>query len=499
MLLEMKDINKSFNDNIVLKNVNLAVDNSEIHALLGENGAGKSTLMNILGGVFTADSGHIVFGNNDVAITSPSTALQMGIAFIHQELNLINDLTVYENLFLGEEKHKGLFLDKQYMINETKRVLSLLDADINPLDKVSTLDAAYKQITEIARALLFNARLIIMDEPTASLTEDEINRIFEIMRSLKRNGVSIVFISHKLKEVTTICDSYTILRDGEVVASGSIDNVSESDIACQMVGHKVSNLRLTRNMNIGKEILNVDHLCLEPHFRNISFSLKKGEILGFTGLLGDGRSEIFQALIGFLQGFKGQITFKGVPYKPSSTHKSARLGIGYVPSDRKENGIIKDLNILHNGSIVIYEKISRMLRINHRIENQKMDALIRDLRIKLGCKTDSILSLSGGNQQKVVLAKWLNSESDVLIFDNPTQGVDIGAKEDIYQIILSLAEKGVAVVVLSGEAQEIVRLCDRTYVLYHGNITSQLIGDEMNEQTIMQYATGAKNAYNEVH
>lgn len=494
MQVTLKNINKSFNTNVVLHNVSLALNEGEIHALLGENGAGKSTLMNILGGVLPADSGEIYVDGICTRISSPSDALNRGIAFIHQELNLVNDLTVYENLFLGEEMKNGIFLSKRKMIEKSKEILASMSADIDPTQIVGHLDASYKQIVEIARALLFNARLIIMDEPTTSLTSDEIERIFGIMRTLKENGVSIVFISHKLREVTEICDCYSVLRNGSVVSSGKISDVNELDLAGMMVGHEFSTKRLERSVCIGEEILKCDGLTLEPYYRNVSFSLKRGEIVGFTGLLGDGRSEIFQTILGYLHGAHGSIEYKKKIYKPTTTGKAASLGIGYVPRNRKENGIIKDLSILENGSIVIYRKLRRFLLTNHRLENKKMDALIEKLRIKLIDKNSPITSLSGGNQQKVVLAKWLNADSDVLIFDNPTQGVDIGAKEDIYDIILSLAEHGTAVVVLSGEAQEIIRLCDRTYVMYHGNITKELIGDEMNESRILQFATGADTA-----
>ncbi|MCR4622384.1 MAG: sugar ABC transporter ATP-binding protein [Clostridiales bacterium] len=494
MALELSGISKSYGSNLVLDNVDFSLSDGEIHALLGENGAGKSTLMNILGGVVKADKGRICLDGNEIDISSPSDAIRHGIAFIHQELNLINDLSVYENLFIGEELRRFTFLSKGKMLEKARNVLAEMGADIPPDALVGELDAGSKQIVEIARSLLFNARTIIMDEPTTSLGEKEIARVFELMRSLKRRGVSIIFISHKLREVMEICDRYTVLRDGCVAGKGDIPDTDETQLALLMVGHAVNGNEYRRTHALGGVALEAQDLASPPFFSDISFSLRHGEILGFTGLLGDGRSELFQAIFGFLPVKSGRIRLEGKAVRISSPRKAAALGIGYVPPDRKENGIIKDLTILENGSIVIYERIRRFLFTDHRREKALMLKNARELNIKYSGLGDSILSLSGGNQQKVVLARWLSAESLVLIFDNPTQGVDVGAKEDIYRIISRLAQEGCAIVVLSGEAQEITRLCERAYVMYHGKIAGELSGDELNENSIMLLATGAKQA-----
>lgn len=490
----LKGISKSFGSNRVLKEVDFTLHDGEIHALLGENGAGKSTLMNILGGVLKADAGEIFLNGHICRFDSPREAIENGIAFIHQELNLINDLSVYENLFIGEELKKGAFLRRKAMKEKAKCVLKSMDVDVDPDMLVSSLDASYKQIVEIARALLFDVNIIIMDEPTTSLTEPEIERVFKLMKTLKQKGVSIIFISHKLREVMRICDSYTVLRDGTVAGNGRIIDVNEKDLARLMVGHDII-VRDNRNSNTtGEEALSCENLTLEPYFSNISFRLHKGEILGFTGLLGDGRSELFQTVFGFRKGYTGTICVSGKPVRIRSTRHASSLGIGYVPKDRKENGIIKDLTILENGSIVIYENLRRFGLTDHRKEKRIMKMQAENLHIKYGDLNDLITSLSGGNQQKVVLSKWLSAESRILIFDNPTQGVDVGAKEDIYHIIRSLAQKGCAVVVLSSEAQEIIRLCDRTYVMYHGHTAGELLSDEMTENRIMLLATGAEES-----
>ena len=490
MTLSMLGIEKSFDQNHVLKKVDFVLKPGEIRALMGENGAGKTTFMNILGGVFPPNAGKILIDDKEVQFRTPRESQDAGIAFIHQELNLVNDLSIYENLFLGRELYKGMFLDKKTMIAKAKEVLARLEVDVDPRTLVSELDASYKQIVEIARALLMNASIIIMDEPTTSLTEVEIERVFTMMRTVKEQGVSIVFISHKLKEVMTICDTITVLRDGSVVYDGSIKGVTEADIAYHMVGHTVRTEQLKRNVNIGGEALSAENLTVEGMFRDINFSIKKGEIVGFTGLLGDGRSELFQTVFGCHPSYSGKIRVGGKEIRMKGTPTAYEAGIGYVPRDRKENGIIKDMTILENGSMVTYDRLTRGGLIDHKQEKGSMEKNRKELSIKMGDMDDLITSLSGGNQQKVVLAKWLSAKPDILVFDNPTQGVDVGAKEEIYDIILRLAEEGVAIVILSSEAQEIIRLCDRTLIMYHGTIRGELKSEQMTEQSIMVLATG---------
>ena len=305
-----------------------------------------------------------------------------------------------------------------------------------------------------------------------------------------RQGVSIIFISHKLNEVMEICDTYSVLRDGVLVKTGLVKDATEASLAKDMVGHDVRTEKLYRKSNISDEALKVIDLSFERAFKNITFTLKKGEILGFTGLLGDGRSELFQTVFGVNPGYTGKIYVLGKYKRMHTTRAARKCGIGYVPRDRKENGILKDLSILENGSIVTYEELSRLFLINHRAERAQMDRQVKDLSIKLDSVNDRITSLSGGNQQKVVLAKWLSAKPRILIFDNPTQGVDVGAKEEIYDIILKLAEQGVAICILSSEAQEIIRLCDRAFVMFHGEIRGELTDSQLNEHNIMLLATG---------
>lgn len=492
MILEMSDICKAFGANVVLKNVSFSLKGGEICALLGENGAGKSTLMNILGGVLLADSGEITLDGTPVVFHTPAESLGAGIAFIHQELNLINDLAVYENMFIGREiTRKNGLLDAERMCRETQAVFDRMGLDMNPKTMVRDLDASYKQIVEISRALMMNASIIIMDEPTSSLTGPEIERVFDMMRTLKEQGVGIVFISHKLKEVMQICTRYTILRDGNMVAEGAVAEVNTDDLARFMVGHDIRTMALQRGRQSTHEVLRAEALTDKNSFHDISFSVRAGEVLGITGLLGDGRSELFQSIFGAGHEYTGQVYFEGKPVKMHSTTQALELGIGYLPRNRKENGILKDMNILENGTIVTWPRLSKFGFINRLLQNREFDAQVKSLRIKMDNKFDLITNLSGGNQQKVILAKWLSIQPRLLILDNPTQGVDVGAKEEIYDIILNLAEEGVAVVVLSSEAQEIIRVCDRALVMYHGALQGELSGAAMNEHDIMRLATGA--------
>lgn len=494
MLLEMNGICKSYANTPVLKGVSLKTDRGEIRALIGENGAGKTTLMNILGGVAQADRGEILFEGQKMHFTRPRASLDAGIAFIHQELNLVNDLNIYENLFLGRELKQHGILDARAMSEQAGKVLASIGVDIDPRTPLGELDASYKQTVEICRALMMNARLIIMDEPTTSLTEPEIQRVFSLMRTLREHGVSIIFISHKLREVLEICDTYTVLRDGNVTGDGLTKDVTARDLARMMVGHEVKEGRADYTREKGNALLRVQELSRKGEFSKISFSLRKGEVLGFTGLLGDGRSELFRCIFGLTRPDSGQILLDGQPVSIRSTTQALALGIGYVPRNRKENGIIPDTSILENTTIVTLPQLKIGPFISRRKEQAQMFEFIHELRIKLSSPDDPITSLSGGNQQKVVLSKWLGARPRVMIFDNPTQGVDVGAKEEIYGVIDRLARSGMAIVVLSSEAQEIARLCDRTLVMYHGETVGELAESDITEEAVMLMATGSAAA-----
>ena len=491
MTVAMTDISKSFGANLVLDRVDFSAEGGKIAALLGENGAGKSTLMNILGGVIHADGGSISIDGRQASFLGPRDAINAGIAFIHQELNLINDLAVYENLFIGRElKTRRGFLDTAAMKREAAAVFERMDVDLDCTVLVRSLDASYKQIVEICRAMMMDARVIIMDEPTSSLTEAEIGRVFAFMRALKEKGSGLVFISHKLDEVTEICDTYTVLRDGKVVSSAPISSVAASDLARMMVGHDVAQ-GAAAAVEAGEVALEAKGLSDGRAFSDVSFAARRGEVVGFTGLLGDGRSELFLSIFGAGSRHTGSLLVNGVPAEIRSPSEAVSLGLGYVPRNRKENGIVKDLNILENGSLVTMKKRKKGPFLDWAKIRSDFEREREELSIKMESACAPITSLSGGNQQKVVLAKWLSAAPSILVLDNPTQGVDVGAKEEIYAAIAALAQRGVAVIVLSSEAQEIARLSRRCYVMYHGKIAHELSGDDVNEHEIMKWATGA--------
>ncbi|WP_227004100.1 sugar ABC transporter ATP-binding protein [Salicibibacter halophilus] len=489
----MENIHKSFNHVPVLKNVTINVEHGEIHALLGENGAGKSTLMNILGGVHHPDEGTIVLNGQTVEMVNPRTSQSYGISFIHQELNVVSDLRVYENMFLGAElENKFGFVKVEEMCRRTNEILAQLGVNIHPKTYVRQLDTSYKQMIEIARALLHKSRLIIMDEPTTALAEHEVRRLFALMKNLKQTGVSIIYISHKLKEIEEVCDTYTVLRDGKVVGSKRMKDEHLDEITKLMVGKSVSEDRLIESHAFGQVALEVKNLTHEGFFKDINFTVRKGEIVGFTGLAGDGRTELFESLFGYRKKYTGQIKIFDRVVTIKHPTQALKAGMGLVPKDRKENAIIKDLNVIQNMSLSSMAHFEKAGFIKGKTEREKFNFYQQKLNIKVPNPKTTIDKLSGGNQQKVVIAKWLEVNADIIIFDNPTQGIDVGAKREIYQHIVSLAAQGKAVIILSSEAPEIRKVCHTIHVMYQGEVTAQFAGEEATDDEIMSYATGSK-------
>ncbi len=493
--LRMKNICKSFSGVPVLKNVNLEIEKGTIHALLGENGAGKTTLMNILGGVLSMDSGSVELFGSEVHITNTAVAQHSGIAFVHQELNVVNDLMVYENLFLGQEiKNKIGGLDKKAMIQKTEQVLKRMHVEIDPTAMVRDLQASFKQIVEIAKAILMDSKLIIMDEPTTSLTQPEVENVFAIMKNLtKEHDATIIFISHKLGEVVEFCDDYTVLRNGELVGSEKIiegQSTSQADIARMMVGKNVLDVEVYQEHDIGEVVLEVKNMNVDARVKDISFELHAGEILGITGLLGDGKDEVVRALFGDLPLQSGSILKNGQEIKYNHPAKAKKHGIGMLPSNRKENAIIRDLSVLENITIVTLEDYRSGFALQRKKELAVAEEYKQKLNIKVADLANLIVSLSGGNQQKVVLAKWLTAKPDIMILSNPTQGVDVGAKNEIYSIIMELAKTGMGIIVTSGEAQEVLKICDRVLIMYHGELKGELMRSEISEEAIMILSTG---------
>lgn len=493
-LLKMTNISKSFSGVTVLDHVDLVVEEGEVHALLGENGAGKSTLMNILAGVYTRDTGSVEFDGKPLERTTVRMSEQAGIAFVHQELNLFNDLKVYENIFLRKElKKKFGILDKKAMIAKTNELFASLGVTIDPTALVSELDTCHKQLLEISKALFGNAKLFILDEPTTSLNNEEIDHLFAIVRRLKESGKSIIFISHKMKEIFTIADRYTILRNGEFIKSGYIKDTNPEDATRLMVGsgYEGSDVYVTRKL--GEPILELKGLC-GPGFHDVNLCVRKGEIIGLTGLMGAGVSEMMQAVFGILPIEAGVLTVKGKAVTKNSIHRAMENGIAMIAANRKENSVIPDGSLMENKYISEHTLSGRKQYIHKKKEREGFFEQKKALNIKANDPCESIMSLSGGNQQKVILARWLSTNADIILMDNPTQGIDVGAKAEIYRLILELAKQGKTILVNTLEIPEVQKIADRCVVFYHGSIHTILDRENMNEETVMLHATNVIQA-----
>ena len=492
MILEMKHINKAFGPVNALDDVSFTVGNAEIHGLLGENGAGKSTLMNILGGALQPNDGEIFIDGQLIEDMTIHKSNALGIKFIHQELNLVNDLTVFENLFLGQEiTNRAGMLDRKTMIARSWEVLKRIKVDIDPQEVVDSLEPSRKQLVEIARALLFESKLIIMDEPTTALTNKEIDILFEIMRSLKSHGLSIIFISHKMPELFAICEKYTVLRDGKFIESGYFKDINEQKATNLLVGRSIVDKLFTKENLNGEVVMQVAGLTSKGHFRDISFNLSAGEVLAITGLHGDGRGELSEALFGARHVQAGTVTVHGKRLNLGNIQDVMRAGVGMVPRNRKERSIIKDMSILNNLSIAFFIAKHNKFFINKKeeVERFRRNQKITDIRV--GNVDDYITSMSGGNQQKVIVSRWLEINSDIYILDNPTQGIDVGAKFEIYKLIGELARNGKSLIIFSSEFPEIYKIADRCLVMYEGQINAELNRDQLTELNVMYYATGA--------
>ena len=493
MLVEMRGITKDFGPVRAVDNVDFSIRSSEIVGLLGENGAGKSTLMNVLAGSYPAASGEIFINRRKVNITNARVANQYGIRFIHQELNLCNDLRVFENMFLGDEITKRFgMLNKKEMIDRCNKVFHRMKVNIDPYALVADLQAAEKQLVEIGKALLFKCELVIMDEPSTALSTREIENLFSIMRQFRDEGVSFIYISHKIPELFEICETYYVLRDGKLVARGSFSDIDENGITEHMIGRQLADDEFSRHVSSSRELvaLSVRNLSGKD-FKNIAFDLHEGEVLAITGLHGSGRDSIADALYGVIP-YKGEIIIGGRPVKPGMNIRGfLNHGVIMVPRMRKERGIHNDLSIRDNISMGYFNTKFRRLLINNKAENERFFRQKKALAIKAEQPENPITSLSGGNQQKVILGRWLETDANVILFDNPTQGIDVGAKFEIYHLILSLALKGKAIIIFTQEFPEIFKVADSCIVLYKGEINAVLSRDELTEKNVMYYSTGA--------
>ncbi|MFP7270920.1 sugar ABC transporter ATP-binding protein [Bacillus safensis] len=493
MNIEMHNIHKAFGKNTVLSGVSFDLVTGEVHALMGENGAGKSTLMNLLTGLYSLDQGTIQIDGKETAFKNPKEAEQHGIAFIHQELNIWPDMTVLENLFIGKEIYTKLgLLDTKKMKTLAQTQLDRLSVNLSLEQEAGSCSVGQKQMIEIAKALMTDAKVIIMDEPTAALTEREIEKLFQVIESLKKEGVSIVYISHRMEEIFAICDRITIMRDGKTVDTKAIPETNFHEVVKKMVGRELTDRYPERTPSTGDIVLEVKQATRKGQFQDISFSVKAGEIVGVAGLMGAGRTEMMRSLFGLDPLAQGEIWVHGkkaVIKKPSD---AVKLGIGFITEDRKDEGLMLDASIRENIGLPNLKSFSPKGLIDKKTEQDFVDLLIKRLTIKTASSDISARSLSGGNQQKVVIAKWIGIQPKVLILDEPTRGVDVGAKREIYQLMNELTDRGVAILMVSSELPEILGMSDRVLVIHEGTISGELDKTEATQERIMTLATGGK-------
>lgn len=493
MEIELRNIHKAFGSNEVLKGVNLTLKSGEVHALMGENGAGKSTLMNILTGIHKQDEGSIFVDGREVSFKNPVEAEKYGIAFIHQELNIWPNLTILENLFLMRSITNGFgILDFKKMRRIAEDKCRELHIEL-PLDmEAGECSVGQQQMTEILRNLLLDAKVVIMDEPTAALTERETETLFAVMRSLKQRGVAMVYISHRMEEVFNNCDTITVMRDGVSVDTRPVDKYGLDDIVCDMVGRSITEFYPERQNTPGEVILEVKNFNQPGLFTNVNFNLRKGEILGIAGLMGSGRTEIMRAIFGVDKCQSGEVYFKNAKLKISKPEDAIKAGFGFITENRKTEGLILDFSIMRNIALPSIDGFARKNVIDYKLVN-KFSA---DLASKLGVKAHTLDleagALSGGNQQKVVIAKWVGMNPDIIIMDEPTRGIDVGAKRDIYELMNELTASGVSIIMVSSELPEVLGMSDRILVIHEGMIAGELMHDEASQEKIMSLATGGQ-------
>jgi ribose transport system ATP-binding protein len=494
--LKMKNIRKSFPGVLALNKVSFDLIPGEVHSLVGENGAGKSTLMKVLGGAYIPDSGEMEIFGQTADIRFPADSMNLGISIIYQEFNLVPTLSIAENMFLGKERVKNKLgaLNRREMEEEAAKVLSRLGMDhLDCSTRVSSLSVAQQQLVEIGKAIFNNARILVMDEPTAVLSINETESLFSLMRELKAEGIAIIYISHRLEEVLDLSDRITVLRDGEVICT--MDNhdhqILEDDLVTNMVGRQLSDIFPLRPENASdKTVLEVEQLSKEDHFEDISFYVKEGEIVGFSGLVGAGRSEIMRALSGFYGYDKGCIYLNGDQISIRDTEHAISQGIVLVPEDRKREGLVLKMSLGENITLPNMKKISSWGHIKKSSKNKMINHYLEKLQVRPLLPDRAVKNFSGGNQQKAVIAKWLATNPKVIIFDEPTRGVDIGAKVEIYKLIDELARNGAAIVFISSEQMEVLGMCDRIYTVFDGKISSEFSRAEATQENLMRASAG---------
>ena len=493
--LAVKNINKRFSGIYALNDVSIEFHKGEIHALLGENGAGKSTLCKIISGAYTADSGSVEIKGKTYTKLTPTLSAELGIGMIYQEFNLVNEMTVYENIFLGNEIRRGPVIDKKAMIKQTEELFDRMNVRLSPYTKIRDLSVAYCQLVEIAKTLHEQSDIIIFDEPTAPLSEEEIEKLFGIIRNLRDDGATVIYISHRMDEIMRLTDKVTVMRDGCVVKTMNTADTNIQEIIRLMIGRTLDETFPKRKPSAEAERNGVPALevrnITNKKIKDISFKLYKGEILGLSGLVGAGRTEVLRALFGADPYESGELYIDGKPVRLKTNPRNAiKEGIALVPEDRKRQGLNLNMSISSNLTLAEIDNMAKILTINTKTEKKAVDKYIRALSIKAASVKYLVSSLSGGNQQKVVVSKWLLTEGDILLFDEPTRGIDVGAKKEIYDLLDRLRNAGKAIIMVSSEMGEIIGMCDRTLVMYEGSIKGELNWEDMTQERIMRLASG---------
>lgn len=492
VILKMENITKAFPGVKALNKVNFQLQKGEVHALVGENGAGKSTLMKCLIGIYKPTEGKIWYDGNYIEELDTRKALNIGISMIHQELSPIEHRTISENIWLGREPKTAIgLIDYKKMHEMTEQILKVVDLEENPRQIMKNLTVAKVQMIEIAKAISYDAKIIIMDEPTSALTEKEALQLFGIIKKLKEKGHSAIYISHKLDEIYTICDNVTVFRDGELIGSSAIKDLAVEEMIRMMVGREVNNLFPKQDCKIGEAVLEVQNLSSKGAFQDVSFVAKKGEILGFAGLVGSGRSQIMEAIFGVRKIHRGEIYISGKQVDVKNPVEAIRNKIAFLTEDRRTTGIFPMLSVRYNticSNISRYRKKSGFL--SYKKMNEDVEQYIQSIRIKTPSAGTAIQNLSGGNQQKVLIARWLLTSPEILILDEPTRGIDVGAKAEIYNLISMLAAQGKCIIMISSELPEIIGMSDRVVVMHEGKKSGELCKGELDQETLMMYATG---------
>jgi rhamnose transport system ATP-binding protein len=497
-VLELRDIHKSFGAVKALRGANLSLHKGQVTALVGENGAGKSTMVKTLAGLHQQDRGQVFLDGDEVSFRDPLHAREAGIAVIYQEPTMFPDLTVAENIFMGRQPVRSLRrIDRKTMRQQALELFRQLGVKIDPDRAAQGLSIADQQVVEIAKAISLNARVLIMDEPTAALSGVEVDRLFAVTRTLQERGAAVLFISHRFEEVFALADWITVMRDGAHVATSPAAGLAVDEVIRQMVGRDVASLFPKQDTVIGGVALEVRGLSRKGVFSDISFNVRAGEIVGLSGLVGAGRSEVARAIFGIDKYDSGAVQVRGAALKPLSPRDSMAAGLGFVPEDRRKQGLVMELNVSRNLTLTLRKKLSRFGLLTNQAEAQSTREWAKKLQIKAGAPTSPISTLSGGNQQKVVLGKWLATGPKVLIIDEPTRGIDVGTKSEVHRLISELAGTGLAVLMISSELPEILGMSDRVLVMHEGRITAELSRSEATEETVMTAATGADPATKE--